>query len=54
VKFAKYQPLPDDNSQSLNNAYQFVNMSKKEEALRPELKLEDFESKKSEEKSVNE
>jgi len=31
VKFAKYQPLPDDNNISLVNAYFFVNETKKEE-----------------------
>lgn len=31
VKFAKYQPLPDDNNLSLINAYLFVNQTKKEE-----------------------
>ena len=29
VKFAKYKPLPDDNEQSLNNAYKFVLNTKK-------------------------
>jgi len=31
VKFAKYKPLPDDNSLTLVNAYFFVNETKKEE-----------------------
>jgi len=31
VKFAKYEPLPDDNSLTLVNAYFFVNKTKKEE-----------------------
>jgi hypothetical protein len=31
VKFAKYQPLPDENELSMMNAYLFVNGSKKEE-----------------------
>lgn len=31
VKFAKYQPLPDDDSQALENAFFFVNNTKKEE-----------------------
>ncbi len=30
VKFAKYKPLPDDDSLSLTNAYTFVNDTKKE------------------------
>ena len=30
VKFAKYTPLPDDNNQTLINAYLFVNQTKKE------------------------
>jgi hypothetical protein len=32
VKFAKYQPLPDENELSLMNAYLFVNGTKREEA----------------------
>ncbi len=31
VKFAKYKPLPDDDSSSLTNAYNFVTETKKEE-----------------------
>lgn len=31
VKFAKYEPLPDDNNLTLVNAYFFVNETKKEE-----------------------
>jgi len=31
VKFAKYNPLPDENELSLTNAYLFVNNTKKEE-----------------------
>jgi hypothetical protein len=36
VKFAKYTPLPDDNNQTLMNAYFFVNQTKKEEVKAPE------------------
>ena len=36
VKFAKYTPLPDDNNQTLMNAYFFVNQTKKEEIKSPE------------------
>ncbi len=36
VKFAKYTPLPDDDSKSLENAYIFVNETKKVEAPKPE------------------
>ncbi|HCB62750.1 MAG TPA: hypothetical protein DEP77_12510 [Bacteroidales bacterium] len=44
VKFAKYQPLPDDNNLSLINAYFFVNQTKKEEVQRPEeSKVDDRE-----------
>ena len=31
VKFAKYQPLPDENELSIKNAYLFVDQTKKEE-----------------------
>ncbi len=34
VKFAKYTPLPDDNNQTLMNAYFFVNQTKKEEEVK--------------------
>lgn len=34
VKFAKYTPLPDDNNQTLMNAYFFVNQTKKEEPVK--------------------
>ncbi len=36
VKFAKYKPLPDDNNQTLMNAYSFVNQTKKEDVKTPE------------------
>ncbi len=36
VKFAKYQPLPDENELSLMNAYLFVNQTKIEEKLATE------------------
>jgi hypothetical protein len=36
VKFAKYNPLPDDNNLTLMNAYFFVNQTKKEEIKVPE------------------
>ena len=35
VKFAKYTPLPDDNNQTLMNAYFFVNQTKKEDQVKP-------------------
>jgi hypothetical protein len=38
VKFAKYQPLPDDDNLSLVNAYFFVNDTKKEESKKVEGK----------------
>ncbi|MDR0799027.1 MAG: hypothetical protein LBN18_04640 [Dysgonamonadaceae bacterium] len=43
VKFAKYQPLPGENELSLTNAYLFVNGTKQEESLPPELSLENNE-----------
>ena len=36
VKFAKYEPLPDDDNLSLVNAYFFVNETKIEEAKKEE------------------
>jgi hypothetical protein len=41
VKFAKYQPLPDDDNMSLVNAYFFVNDTKKEEPKKVEEKKEE-------------
>jgi len=38
VKFAKYQPLPDDDNMSLVNAYFFVNDTKKDEPKKVESK----------------
>jgi hypothetical protein len=38
VKFAKYQPLPDDDNMALVNAYFFVNETKKEEQKKVEEK----------------
>jgi len=38
VKFAKYDPLPDDDNMSLVNAYFFVNETKKEEKKKVESK----------------
>ena len=35
VKFAKEQPLPNENEMSLSNAYDFVNGTKKEESSGP-------------------
>jgi hypothetical protein len=40
VKFAKYNPLPDDNNLTLMNAYFFVNQTKKEEFKVPEKPAE--------------
>jgi len=51
VKFAKYNPLPDDNNLTLMNAYFFVNQTKKEELKTPvkqadvEIKLEEVAEK---------
>lgn len=41
VKFAKYNPLPDDNSLTLVDAYFFVNETKKEEIKKPEVPASD-------------
>ncbi|WP_297090515.1 hypothetical protein [uncultured Draconibacterium sp.] len=41
VKFAKFQPLPDDDNVSLMNAYFFVNDTKKEEQKKVEAKGKD-------------
>ena len=40
VKFAKYKPLPDDDSLSLKNAYSFVNDTKKEEKKKEDKSIE--------------
>ncbi len=48
VKFAKYTPLPDDDSLSLANAYNFVNETKKVE----EKKVEKSEEKESDKNEV--
>lgn len=40
VKFAKYSPLPDDNNQTLMNAYFFVNQTKKAEVITSEKPVE--------------
>jgi hypothetical protein len=44
VKFAKYQPLPDENEWSLMNAYLFVNGTKKEEIPLEKGKNENVEN----------
>ena len=44
VKFAKYQPLPDENELSIMNAYLFVNNTKIEE-ITPESLEEDLDVK---------
>ena len=49
VKFAKYQPLPDDDNLALVNAYFFVNDTKKEE----QKKTEEQGGDKDEEKDDN-
>ena len=36
VKFAKLHPLPDENDESMRNAYLFVNQTKRAEALQPD------------------
>jgi hypothetical protein len=41
VKFAKYQPLPDDDNLSLVNSYFFVNDTKKEEQKKAEEEKKD-------------
>ena len=41
VKFAKYQPLPDENELSMMNAYLFVNQTKEEEIIENETKLQE-------------
>ena len=43
VKFAKYQPLPDENDLSMMNAYLFVNQTKEEELIVDESKLNEIE-----------
>ena len=43
VKFAKYQPLPDDNNLTLVDTYFFVNDTKKEEVKKPEVQKKEDE-----------
>lgn len=50
VKFAKYQPLPDDNNLTLVNSYFFVNDTKKEELKKPE-NIENAEEENTEDNS---
>ena len=55
VKFAKYQPLPDENELSLMNSYLFVNQTKEEEKLViPEENKENEENEENEKNEVNE
>lgn len=42
VKFAKYNPLPDENELSLMNAYLFVNQTKEEELAEEETPKNSF------------
>jgi hypothetical protein len=44
VKFAKYQPLPDENELSMMNAYLFVNGTKMEEIIAKEENKENEEN----------
>ena len=36
VKFAKLHPLPDENDESMRNAYLFVNQTKRTEVPQPD------------------
>ncbi len=54
VKFAKYTPLPDDDSMSLTRAYNFVNETKKVEAKKIEDGKEKGEEKNDENAISNE
>lgn len=53
VKFAKYQPLPDDHNLTLINAYFFVNETKIEETVNAG-KAEEQESKEQVPETVHE
>ncbi|WP_346861109.1 hypothetical protein [uncultured Draconibacterium sp.] len=44
VKFAKYQPLPDDDNMALVNAYFFINDTKKEEQKKQDEKAKGNDS----------
>jgi hypothetical protein len=46
VKFAKLNPLPDENDLSMMNAYLFVNQTKQVEVLTPEIETEEAEAEK--------
>ncbi|MCY1718720.1 hypothetical protein OU798_00095 [Prolixibacteraceae bacterium Z1-6] len=52
VKFAKYQPLPDDDNMALVNAYFFINDTKKEEPKKQEEKGKDEDDKDVEEVTI--
>jgi hypothetical protein len=52
VKFAKYEPLPDDNRLSLMNAYFFVNQTKYEEVKSPEEAVNEMADETLENKEV--
>lgn len=44
VKFAKIQPLENENEMSIMNSYLFVNQTKMEELIKPEEILEDLQT----------
>jgi hypothetical protein len=44
VKFAKMNPLPDENDLSMMNAYLFVNQTKQEELVVAEIKAEEADA----------
>lgn len=46
VKFAKLNPLPDENNLSMMNAYLFVNQTKQVELITPEIETEETETEK--------
>lgn len=50
VKFAKAKPLPNENTMSMDNAYEFVKLTKQQEIQKPEKKDND---NKKEDKSTN-
>ncbi|WP_346863208.1 hypothetical protein [uncultured Draconibacterium sp.] len=50
VKFAKYQPLPDDDNMALVNAYFFINDTKKEEQKKQDEKAKGNDSGQDDEK----
>lgn len=53
VKFAKMIPFPDENDQSMNNAYLFVKQTKRQEVIAPEAVTKDEGESETNDSTVN-